>query len=58
MYNHADEAIGQKVVTMTAIDPDDDAELRYSFIQPITAQDPQGNEVNVLNEYDVSIFHI
>lgn len=37
--------IGEEVLTVSAEDPDEDAKLRYSIIEPIVARDKTGSVV-------------
>ncbi|KAG8185454.1 hypothetical protein JTE90_022385 [Oedothorax gibbosus] len=38
-------SIGEEVLTVVATDPDEDAKLRYSIVEPITARDKTGSLV-------------
>ena len=50
----ADAPSGRSVITLTANDPDNNAQLRYSFVDPISAVDPQRNPVNP-NSYNFRV---
>lgn len=37
--------IGEEVLTVSAVDPDENAKLRYSIVEPIVARDKTGSVV-------------
>ena len=49
-----DAPVGNSVITVTSIDPDIDAQLVYSFINPVYAVDPQRTPVNI-NTYNYRV---
>ena len=49
-----DAPVGNSVITLTAIDPDRNAQLVYSFVDPVSAVDPQRNPVNI-NTYNYRV---
>ncbi|KAF6041176.1 hypothetical protein EB796_000514 [Bugula neritina] len=53
-----DAGIDFAVVSMQAIDRDSDADLRYSFVEPITAHDISGLPVNTEDYNYIELFRI
>ncbi|XP_023233383.1 cadherin-23-like [Centruroides sculpturatus] len=51
--------IGEEVINVTAIDPDKDAKLRYSIIEPIIARDKTGSVVSSTDPFNYkNVFRI
>lgn len=51
--------IGKEVINVTAVDPDKDAKLRYSIIEPIIARDKTGSVVSSADSFNYkNVFRI
>lgn len=50
--------IGEEVLTVSAVDPDENSKLRYSIVEPIVARDKTGSLVTTTTyNYKVKLQH-